>query len=88
MRATLGWILLVMAPLAAHAAEPVKIQRLKTPAPPWPAGDERGMANQLGPATWARCAWHMSQPKARAYEVSQLRSNTMPLSPFTGPLVQ
>lgn len=31
MRATLGWILLVMAPLAAHAAEPVKIQRLTGP---------------------------------------------------------
>jgi kynurenine formamidase len=43
------------------------------------------MANQIGPATYARCAWHMQQPDARAYELSQLRSNTMPLSPFAGP---
>jgi kynurenine formamidase len=43
------------------------------------------MANQLGPATWNRCAWHMSQPGAQAYELSQVRSNTMPLSPFAGP---
>ena len=25
-------------------------------ASPWPAGDELGMANTLGPATWKRCA--------------------------------
>ena len=72
---------------AVHAAEPVKLQRMKVPAPPWPANDERGMANQIGPATFARCAWHMQQPGAKAYEVSQVRSNTMPLSPFTGPFV-
>src|SRR5438105_693531 len=50
-----------------------------------PAGDGPGMANQLGSATWNRCAWHMSQPGAQAYELSQVRSNTMPLSPFAGP---
>jgi hypothetical protein len=75
----------------AHAMEPWKLladTRKSTPRPPWPAGDERGMANQLGSATWARCAWHMTQPKARVYELSHLRSNTMPQSPFSGPYVQ
>jgi hypothetical protein len=71
-----------------HAIEPGRVLALSqkhTPAPPWAAGDERGMANALGQGTWMRCAWHLSQPKARAYEVSQVRSNSMPLSPFTGP---
>ena len=75
----------MLAVFAAQAAEPVKLQRMKVPAPPWPAGDERGMANQMGPATLNRCAWYMQQPDARPYEVSQLRSDTMPLSPFGGP---
>jgi len=52
--------------------------------PPWPPGDERGMANAIGPATWGRCAALLSQSNARVYEVSQLRSGTMPLSPFAG----
>jgi kynurenine formamidase len=43
------------------------------------------MANQIGPSTWVRCAWHLGQAKSRSYELSQLRSNTMPLSPFSGP---
>lgn len=87
MNAHLKWILTfaAFAACAAQAAEPVKLQRMKVPPPPWPAGDERGMANQIGPATLNRCAWHMQQPLAKAYEVSQVRSNTMPLSPFTGP---
>ena len=55
--------------------------------PPWPAGDERGMANTLGTATWQRCAPHLSNPKSKSYEVSHLRSNTMPQSPFGTPLV-
>ena len=82
----LRWILLAAA-FSVQAAEPTRLQRLKVPAPPWPAGDERGMANQIGPATFARCAWHLQQPGARAYEVSQVRSNTMPLSPFSGQYV-
>lgn len=57
----------------------------QTTAPLWPAGDERGMANAIGPVTWARCAPHLSKASAKVYELSQLRSNTMPLSPFTGP---
>lgn len=76
---------------AALAAEPASVltrARKALPAPPWPAGDERGMANQIGAGTFARCAWHMARPKARAYELSYERSNTMPKSPFTGPYVQ
>jgi kynurenine formamidase len=80
----LKWILIFVV-FTAHAVEPVKLQRMKVPAPPWPAGDERGMANQIGPATLNRCAWYMQQPYARPYEISQVRSNTMPLSPFGGP---
>ena len=67
----------------AQAAGP----RGGVPAPPWPAGDERGMANAIGPATWARCAPFLGNPRAQAYEVSQVRSNTMPMSPFAGPHV-
>jgi kynurenine formamidase len=84
MRAHLSSILLAL-PLLVHAAEPLKVQRATMPAPPWPAGDERGMANQMGTASWGRCAWHMSQAGAQSYELSQVRSNTMPLSPFAGP---
>ncbi len=43
------------------------------------------MASQLGAKSWASCARFMSQPNVRVYELSQLRSNTMPLSPFAGP---
>jgi kynurenine formamidase len=77
------------APLGA--AEPGRLlaqSQKHTPAPPWPAGDERGMANAIGHGTWQRCAWHLGQSKAKAYEISHLRSNTMPLSPFTGPMAQ
>jgi len=84
MRAYLSWIL-VAAPLLVHAAEPLKLQRAPLPNPPWPAGDERGMGNQMGSATWNRCAWHMTQAGAHAYELSHVRSATMPLSPFAGP---
>jgi kynurenine formamidase len=83
MSAYLKWILMFAA-FAAHATEPVKLQRMKVPSPPWPSGDERGMANQIGPATLNRCAWFMQQPYAKPYELSHLRSNTMPLSPFSG----
>ena len=54
--------------------------------PPWPPGDEIGMANHLGPATWKRCAPHLANPRAKAYELSFVRSNTMPQSPFAVPL--
>jgi kynurenine formamidase len=54
--------------------------------PPWPPGDEIGMANTLGPGTWHRCASHLADAKAKSYELSHLRSNTMPQSPFGVPL--
>ncbi len=53
--------------------------------PPWPAGDEIGMANTLGPATWQRCATQLAAPNAKSYELSFPRSNTMPQSPFAVP---
>ncbi|HSF16503.1 MAG TPA: cyclase family protein [Vicinamibacteria bacterium] len=54
-------------------------------APSQGEADELGMAKELGPATWARCAAYLSNPDAKAYELSHVRSNTMPLSPFAGP---
>src|SRR5689334_5974457 len=59
----------------------------RIPSPPWAAGDELGMANQIGPGTYARCAPYLANPKAKAYELSYVRSGTMPLSPFSGPYV-
>ena len=89
-----GTVVCVAAALAAagafaqsqEQAAMVEKSRAAVPTPPWPAGDERGMANALGNGTWARCAYHLSRPDAKAYEVSHLRSNTMPLSPFGVPL--
>jgi len=78
-------LMLLLAAFSAQATEPDNLRRLRVPPPPWPQGDERGMANQIGPATFQRCAWHMQQPGARSYELSYVRSNTMPLSPFAGP---
>jgi kynurenine formamidase len=57
-----------------------------TPLPPWPKGDERGMANTLGPATWFRAAAHLAAPGARYYELAHPITNTMPNSPFSKPL--
>lgn len=72
-------------PAAAQPSDVVKRSKAIVPTGPWPAGDERGMGNTLGPGTWMRCAHFLSQPKAKAYEASHVRSNTMPLSPFAGP---
>jgi len=71
----------------AAAMEPWQVlaqTRKRMPQPPWPEGDERGMANQIGPATWARCAWHLGQAKAKSYELSDARSNRT----FAGASVQ
>lgn len=54
--------------------------------PPWPAGDERGMANTLGPASWWRAAPFLMAPDAKCYELSHPITNTMPNSPFSKPL--
>ncbi len=56
------------------------------PEPPWPPGDEKGMANTIGPGTWMRCAHHLSRPGAKVYELSHVRSNDMPQSPWSPPL--
>jgi kynurenine formamidase len=50
--------------------------------PPWPRDDEIGMANTLGPETWRRCAEQLGSPRAKSYELSHVRSATMPQSPF------
>ena len=88
-RATLvaGAVLAIGAPMATSAFEPphLRTQATRAPTPPWPPGDERGMANVLGEATTQRCGWHMSQRGARTYEASFERSNTMPKSPFAPP---
>jgi kynurenine formamidase len=57
-----------------------------TPTAPWPAGDERGMANAIGRGTWLRAAQHLAAPRAKCYELSHPISNTMPSSPFGKPL--
>ena len=50
-------VLALFAAAGARAVEPAPLLALssKSPAPPWPAGDERGMANTLGEATTLRC---------------------------------
>jgi kynurenine formamidase len=82
-------LLLALLFSAGHvlAVEPLRMikQAQKAPAPPWPAGDERGMANAIGSQTYARCAWHMARAGAKTYELSHVRSATMPLSPFAAP---
>lgn len=64
----------------------VEASKALVPSPPWPAGDQIGMANTLGRGTWMRCAHHLSQANAKSYELSHVRSNTMPGSPFGIPL--
>lgn len=76
--------LCMVSALAAEPAAMIAAAR-KSAAPPWPAGDERGMANILGPVTAQRCAWHMANAGAKWYEASHPRSNSMPKSPFAGP---
>ena len=64
---------------AEDQAAMVERSRALVPAPPWPGGDERGMANTQGPGTWQRCAFHLGSDDARVYEVSHVRSPTMPV---------
>ena len=70
----IAFLAFVLVQFPALAVEPVKLQRLKVPSPPWPAGDERGMANQIGPATLQRCAWHVGEAGARTYPGPRTRS--------------
>lgn len=64
----------------------VEASKKRVPLPPWPKGDQRGMANTLGAGTWQRCAFHLARSGAKTYELSHVRSNTMPMSPFGTPL--
>jgi hypothetical protein len=64
----------------------VERSRQLVPTPPWPEPDQRGMGNTQGLGTWLRCAFHLGEPKAKAYEISHVRSRTMPVSPFGVPL--
>ena len=75
--------------LAASDAQKALVEKsaAMVPGGPWAAGDQRGMANTLGAGTWMRCAGHMMAAGAKAYELSHVRSNTMPMSPFGKPLV-
>src|SRR5260221_4375966 len=63
--------------MAVEPAGVIAYSKKHTPAPPWPAGDELGMANTLGAGTTARCAWHMAQKNAKSYELSYIRSGTI-----------
>jgi kynurenine formamidase len=90
LRHTLIPLTLLVAATPLQAAEPAALiaKSIKqTESPPWLQGDQWGMANTLGAGTMARCAWHLSQPKAQTYELSYVRSGTMPLSGFSGPYV-
>ncbi|MDH4191218.1 MAG: cyclase family protein [Betaproteobacteria bacterium] len=86
--AVAGSLVLLLGACAGMQSESQVIEKSKSmvPAPPWPAGDERGMANALGAGTWMRCAYYLTQDGAHSYELSHERSNTMPMSPFGVPL--
>lgn len=68
-------------------AEVTELSKALVPTGPWPAGDQKGMANTLGPGTWMRCAHYLNRSGARSYELSHVRSNEMTQSPFGVPLV-
>jgi kynurenine formamidase len=74
---------------AQNAEHRAIVERSKAmvPAPPWPAGDQVGMANTIGAGTWMRCAYHMTRPNAKVYELSHVLTNTMPSSAFSKKLV-
>jgi kynurenine formamidase len=44
------------------------------------------MANTLGVGTSMRCAYHLNQPNSKIYELSHLRSNQIPSSPWAEPM--
>jgi len=66
----------VMALCALGIGAPALAQNANAP-------DELGMAKHIGAETWKRCAEHLVHPSSRAYELSHIRSNTMPQSPFS-----
>ena len=74
------------APAQLTEAQVTEQSKSLVPTGPWPQGDERGMANTIGTGTWMRCSYYLAQPGAKSYELSHVRSNTMPMSPFGRPL--
>ena len=46
--------------------------------------NQRGMTNLLGADTYIRCSQHLQNPDSKTYELSYLRTKSMPLSPFAG----
>jgi len=75
------------APSAPDEASVTEQSVAIVPTGPWSQGDQKGMANTIGAGTWMRCAHYMSQPGAKSYELSHVRSNGMTQSPFGVPLV-
>ena len=71
---------------AQDEADVVESTKKMIPLPPWPKGDQRGMANTLGAGTWARCGYHLANPNAKVYEISHVRSLTMPVSAYRSPM--
>ena len=65
--------------IAADEAAVIDSTQQMIPVPPWSQGDQIGMANTIGPGTWARCGYHLSKPGAKVYEISHVRSQTMPI---------
>ena len=74
------------APAQLTEAQVTEQSKSLVPTGPWPQNDERGMANTIGNGTWMRCAYYLAQLGAKSYELSHIRSNTMPMSPFGRPL--
>lgn len=84
---TAALAVLVLPGLATEPDEVLRRAADLTPLGPWPEGDQMGMGNTQGAGTWMRCAAHLAAPGARLYELSHVRSNDMPQSPFGVPLV-
>ena len=74
-------------PIAVTEDSVTERSKSEVPAGPWGEGDERGMANTIGNGTWLRCSYYLGQAGAKSYELSHVRTNTMPMSPFGQPLV-
>jgi kynurenine formamidase len=74
---------------AQNAEHRAVVERSKAmvPSPPWRPGDQVGMANAIGAGTWLRCAYHLSRPNAKVYELGYDITNTMPSSAFAKKLV-
>ncbi len=71
---------------APTEAQITELSKGLVPAGPWPQGDEKGMGNTIGAGTFMRCGYYLAQSGTKSYELSHLRSNTMPQSPFGKPM--